>query len=102
MLIEFYYLFQGTSKQYFLNKKDFFIIISLFRSDNLYYVNEGARKDSYEPLISNKDNHIFGLGDDSEYFVEDLEDEPIVTLISAVPTLAKTIYTRRNNLNEVK
>jgi hypothetical protein len=42
------------------------------------------------------------LGDDSEYFVEDLEDEPIVTLISAVPTLAKTIYKRRNNLNEVK
>ena len=62
MLIEFYYLFKGTSKQYFLNKKDFFIIISLFRSDNLYYVNEGARKDSYEPLISNKDNHIFRLG----------------------------------------
>ena len=28
---------------------------------NLYYVNEGARKDSYEPLIGNKDNHIFRL-----------------------------------------
>ena len=48
-MFEFCYLFYGTSKQYFLNKKDFFIIISLFRSDNLYYVYEGAKKASYEP-----------------------------------------------------
>ena len=34
----------GYFKAIFLNKKDFFIIISLFRSDNLYYVNEGAKK----------------------------------------------------------
>ena len=33
--------------------------------------------------------------------IEDLEDELIVTLISAVPTLAKTLYTRKNNLNEL-
>lgn len=39
----------GYFKAIFLNKKDFFIIISLFRSDNLYYVNEGAKKASYEP-----------------------------------------------------
>lgn len=67
----------------------------------MYYVYEGARKDSYEPLISNKDNHIFGFGDDSEYFVEDLEDEPIVTLISVVPTLSKTSYTRKIERDEV-
>ena len=41
-----------------------------------------------------------GFGDDSEYFVEDLEDELNIALVSAVPTLATTLYKRNKTMNE--
>lgn len=40
-----------------------------------------------------------GFGDDSEYFVEDLEDELNIALVSAVSTLATTLYKRNKRIN---
>ena len=64
-------------------------------SDSINELMDAALLELRKKSIEVSDRTFFGFGDDSEYFVEDLEDEPIVTLISAVPTLSKTSYTRK-------